>query len=61
MPLESLNKAIEFAESFNEYQIRSLSVPDDEKEEMSRLEKIRLEELKVRIMGLLEYWGCLII
>jgi len=57
--LESLHKAIEFAGSFNEYQIRSLAVSDEVKDEMARLEKIRLKEVEVRIAGLLEYCGFL--
>lgn len=57
--LESIHKAIAFAESFNEYQIRSLSASDEEKDEMARLEKIRLKEVEVRVVGLLDYWGCL--
>ena len=40
--IESLHKAMEFAESYNEYQIRSLSIPDTEKDDMTHLEKIRL-------------------
>lgn len=57
--LDSLHKAIEFAESFNEYQIRSLSVSDETKNEMTRMEKIRLKEVEVRIVGLLNYRGFL--
>ena len=57
--LESLHKAFEFAESFNEYQIRSLVVSDEVKDEMTRLEKLRLKEVEVRIVGLLEYYGFL--
>ena len=57
--LESLHKAMAFAESFNEYQIRSLSLSELEKDEMTRLEKIRLKEVEVRIEGLLEYFGWL--
>lgn len=57
--LESLHKAFEFAESFNEYQIRSLVVSDEVKDEMTRLEKLRLKEVEVRIVGLLDYYGFL--
>lgn len=31
----------------------------EKKDEMARLEKIRLKEVEVRVMGLLDYWGCL--
>lgn len=57
--LESLHKAIEFAESFNEYQICSLSVSDKEKDEMARLEKIRLKEVELRVEETLRYLGWL--
>ena len=57
--LESLHKAVEFAESYNEYQIRSLSMSDFENDEMTRLEKLRLKEVEVRVEGILEYLGWL--
>ena len=57
--LESLHKAIAFAESFNEYQIQSLSVSDEKKNEMTSMEKIRLKEVEVRIVGLLDFLGYL--
>lgn len=57
--LESLHKAIEFAESHNEYLIRSLAATDDEKDDMVRLEKIRLKEVEVRISETLRYLGWL--
>ena len=57
--LESLHKAIEFAGSFNELQIRSLSTSDKEKNEMACLEKIRLKEVGVRIAEALRYLGWL--
>ena len=57
--LESLHKAVEFAESFNEYQIRSLPVSDKEKDEMARLEKIRLKEVELRVEETLRYLGWL--
>lgn len=28
--------------------------------EKTRLEKIRLKEVEVRVVGLLDYWGCLL-
>ena len=49
--IESLHKAIEFAESYYEFQIRSLSVPDSEKDEMVRLERFRLKVVDVRMVG----------
>lgn len=57
--MESMHKAIEFAESFNEYQIQSLSVSDEKKNEMTSMEKIRLKEVEVRIVGLLDFLGYL--
>ena len=56
---DSLHKAIEFAESHNEFQIRSLPTSDDNKREMTRLEKIRLKEVEVRILEILGYLGWL--
>lgn len=56
---KSLHKAIEFAESNNEFQIRSLVIPDSEKDRMVHMEKIRLKEVEARITGLLEYLGLL--
>lgn len=53
--LESLHKAVEFAGSFNELRIRSLSAPDEKKDEMARLEKIRLKEVEVRVTEILGY------
>lgn len=58
--MEALHKAVDFVETANEYQIRSLPMSDNEKDEMARLEKIRLKEVEVRIVGLLDYWGYLI-
>lgn len=57
--LESLHKAVEFAESHNEFQIRSLAATDEEKDDMVRLEKIRLKEVEVRIAETLRYLGWL--
>lgn len=57
--LESLHKAVEFAESCKELQIRSLPVSDEEKDEMARLEKIRLKEVEVRVAETLRYLGWL--
>ncbi len=57
--LESLHKAADFAKSHNEFQIRGLSVSDDKKEEMVRLEKIRLDEVEVRVVGMLDFFGWL--
>ena len=57
--VESLHKAIEFAESFNEYQIRSLSVSQEEKNNLVRLEKIRLKEVELRIVEILRFLGCM--
>jgi len=56
---ESLRKAVAFAESHNEFQIRSLAVDDEVKEDMVRLEKIRLKEVAVRIEETLRYLGWL--
>ncbi len=56
---DSLHRAIEFAESHNEFQIRSLPTSDENKEEMMRLEKIRLKEVEVRILEILGYLGWL--
>ena len=56
---DSLHKAIEFAKSHNEFQIRSLPTSDDNKREMTRLEKIRLKEVEVRILEILGYLGWL--
>ena len=53
--IKALHKATEFAESYNEYQIRSLALSDEEKDEMARLEKIRLKEVEVRVAGILSY------
>lgn len=55
--LESLHKAVEFAESHNEFQIRSLAVSNEAKDDMVRLEKIRLKEVEVRIAETLRYLG----
>ena len=57
--MESLRKAIEFAEAYNELQIRNLSVPDTAKQEMLQLEKIRLKEVEVRLIEILGYLGWL--
>lgn len=57
--VESLHKAIEFAESFNEYQIRSLSVSQEDKDNLVRLEKIRLKEVELRIVEILCFLGCM--
>lgn len=57
--LESLHKAVEFAESYNEFQIRSLVATDEEKDDMVRLEKIRLKEVEVRVSETLRYLGWL--
>lgn len=56
---DSLHKAIEFAESHNEFQIRSLPASDENKHEMTRLEKIRLKEVEIRIIEILGYLGWL--
>lgn len=55
MSLESLHKAEVFAESYNEYQIRSFPLSSMEKEKMSQLEMLRLKfkEIKARV-------GCLL-
>lgn len=55
--IESLHKAVQFAESYNELQIRNLLVPESEKDDMVRLEKIRLKEVEVRIIETLKYLG----
>lgn len=55
--VESLHKAVQFAESYNELQIRNLLVPESEKDDMVRLEKIRLKEVEVRIIETLKYLG----
>jgi hypothetical protein len=55
--LESLHKAVAFAESHNEFQIRSLAATDEAKDDMVRLEKIRLKEVEVRIAETLRYLG----
>ena len=57
--VESLHKAVEFAESFNEYQIRSLSVSQEDKDNLVRLEKIRLKEVELRIVEILCFLGYL--
>ena len=57
--LESLHKATDFAKTHYEFQIRSLSVSDVKKEEMVRLEKIRLDEVEVRVAGMLDFFGWL--
>lgn len=57
--LESVHKAIEFAESHNEFQIRGLAATDEAKDEMVRLEKIRLKEVELRIAETLRYLGWL--
>ena len=57
--LESLHKAVEFAESYNEYQIRSLAATNEAKDDMVRLEKIRLKEVEVRVAETLRYLGWL--
>lgn len=57
--LESLHKAVEFAESHNEFQIRSLAATDEAKDDMVRLEKIRLKEVELRIAETLRYLGWL--
>lgn len=55
--LESLQKAVDFAESHNEFQSRSLAAIDEVKDDMVRLEKIRLKEVEVRISETLRYLG----
>lgn len=60
MSFESLNKTVGFAGSFNEYQIRCLAVTDEAKDDMVRLEKIRLKEVEVRIVETLRYLGWLL-
>ena len=55
--MESLHKALEFAESHNEFQIRSLAATDEAKDDMVRLEKIRLKEVELRIAETLRYLG----
>lgn len=57
--LESLHMAVEFAESHNEFQIRSLAATDEAKDDMARLEKIRLKEVELRIAETLRYLGWL--
>ena len=57
--LESLHKALEFAESYNEFQIRSLAATDEVKDDMVRLENIRLKEVGVRVAETLRYLGWL--
>lgn len=57
--LESLHKAVEFAESHNEFQIRSLAATNEAKDDMVRLEKIRLKEVELRIAETLRYLGWL--
>lgn len=59
MSLESLHKAVEFAESHNEFQIRSLAAADEAKDNMVWLEKIRLKEVELRIAETLRYLGWL--
>lgn len=54
---ESIHSAFEFAESFNEFQIQGLSVTDNEKDDMIRLEKIRLKEVEIRIIETMSYLG----
>ena len=54
---ETLHKAVEFAMSFNECQIQDLSLTYTEKSELTRLERIRLKEVEVRILGILGYLG----
>ena len=56
--LESLHKTVEFAESHNEFQIRSLAATDEAKDGMVRLEMIRLKEVG-RIAETLRYLGWL--
>lgn len=56
---ESIRSAFEFAESFNEFQIRSLSVSEKDKDDMVRLEKIRLKEVEIRIIETMSYLGLL--
>lgn len=57
--LPSLRYAIDFAASYNKFQIRSLSVSDKEKDDMIKREKMRLKEVEVRITGILSYLGWL--
>ena len=57
--LESLHKAVVFAESHNEFQIRSLTATDEAKDDMVRLEKIRLKEVELRIAETFRYLGWL--
>ena len=56
---ESVHKAIEFAESHNEFQIRNLATTEEAKDDMVRLEKIRLKEVELRIAETLKYLGWL--
>ena len=58
--LESLHEAVEFAESYNEFQIRSLAATDKTKEDMVWLERIRLKEVEVRVGEILRYLGWLL-
>ena len=55
--MESIHKAVAFVESYNALQIQNLSVSDELKDEMIRLEKIRLKEVEVRIAETLVYLG----
>jgi len=55
----SVNKAIEFIESNNEYLIRCQNISNEDKEDMVSKEKIRLQEVRVRILGVLQYFGML--
>lgn len=57
--LELLHRAVGFPKSFNKYQIRSLSITDEYKEDMVRLEKIRLKEIEIRVAGIVGYIGWL--
>ena len=55
--LESLHKAMEYVESHNEFQIRSLAATDEAKDDIVRLEQIRLKEVELRIEEILKYLG----
>lgn len=47
---------MEYLESHNEFQIRSLTATDEAKDDMVRLEKIRLKEVELRIEETLRYF-----
>lgn len=56
--LESLHMTLEFADTFyNEFQIRNLVFSDEAKDDMVRLEKVRLKEVELWIAETLRYLG----